>query len=118
MKKYFTIIGLALLFLSGTMFCGKKIKPVAVNAQEVFKINCQTCHGEWGEGDGPLSNSTDGKPRDYIKEGFKYGRDRASVIKSIENGFPDSGMPGYGDKLSTAEIDAVAAYTIRLFIRQ
>ena len=118
MKKNFTITGLAFIILSSLVFCGKEVKPVAINGEEVFKVNCQTCHGEWGEGDGPMSTSTGEKPRDYIGEGFKYGTDKKSVIKSIETGFPDTGMPGFDGMLSEAEIEAAAVYTIKLYIRQ
>lgn len=40
-------------------------KDPAVEAEEIFKARCVTCHGEKGKGDGPGSAALNPKPRDY-----------------------------------------------------
>jgi len=40
-------------------------KDPAVEAAEIFKARCVTCHGEQGKGDGPGSAALNPKPRDY-----------------------------------------------------
>lgn len=41
----------------------------------LFQINCMTCHGPAGQGDGPLAAALDPKPRDLSSGEFKFDTD-------------------------------------------
>lgn len=41
----------------------------------LFQINCMTCHGPAGKGDGPLAAALDPKPRDLSSGEFKFDTD-------------------------------------------
>ena len=40
----------------------------------VYTVNCMTCHGEKGDGNGPAGQYMNPKPRDFAKEKFKGGK--------------------------------------------
>jgi mono/diheme cytochrome c family protein len=65
----------------------------------IFAANCAGCHGGNGEGGvGPNLQTSE-------KAGNKD-----EVVKQVTEG--GGGMPGFGDKLSSAEIQAVADYVV------
>jgi mono/diheme cytochrome c family protein len=70
----------------------------AAAGEEVFTANCGGCHtlGEAG------TNGTQGPNLD------EAAPDEAAVNRQVTNG--GGGMPAFGDKLSTEQIDAVSAY--------
>ena len=39
----------------------------AAMGAEIFRTNCETCHGPQGHGDGPAGDSLDPKPRDLAE---------------------------------------------------
>lgn len=41
----------------------------------LFQINCMTCHGPAGQGDGPLAAALDPKPRNLAGSDFKFDTD-------------------------------------------
>ena len=90
--------------------------------QQAFLSNCAMCHGESGQGDGPLAP-------ELIKEGLRaparlddrtrlaqIGRDE--VIRVITQGGGHTGrsnlMPPWGEKLSSAVIDTIADFVMSL----
>lgn len=67
----------------------------------LFATNCAICHGPQGQGMvGP--NLTD----DYSI----HGSDLAAIIKIIEVGVADKGMPQWADKLSPRQIKSVSLF--------
>ena len=68
----------------------------------LYKQECETCHGPAGAGDGPASYLLFPKPRDFRKGSFKVrttGTGQlptdADLQRTIELGFPGSGMPNF-----------------------
>ena len=47
----------------------------AAAGKTIFDINCTTCHGMLGKGDGVLSAALDPKPRDLSSGEFKFDTD-------------------------------------------
>ena len=72
------------------------------------------CHGLKGAGDGPAGAALNPKPRNFSKDGFKFGKDLAAVKKSIGDGISGTGMTGYKGTLSPEELEAVAKYVMEL----
>ncbi len=68
----------------------------------LYKQECETCHGATGAGDGPAAYLLFPKPRDFTKGSFKVrttGTGQlptdADLQRTIELGFPGSGMPNF-----------------------
>jgi mono/diheme cytochrome c family protein len=74
--------------------------PVLVEGQHVFSQNCASCHGASGGGAfGP-------KLAGVVATKYPNIDDQIAVITNGRNQ-----MPAFGQKLSAAQIDAVAHYT-------
>ena len=76
---------------------------VAADGQTLFKKHCAGCHGANGKGAfGP----------DLSGE-YKYGKTTMAVQESIAYGRPKN-MPGFEEKLSPEEIDALTEFILSL----
>ena len=80
---------------------------LAAAGAEVFDINCSSCHGVDGEGD-PIV----GAPA-LNNAVWLYGGDADTIRESVYNARFGI-MPGFTDRLSEAQIRAVAAYVHQL----
>lgn len=76
--------------------------PIDVAA--LFANNCAGCHGADGKG---------GFGSDLSSPAYKYGKGVESVRSSITNG-RGGRMPPFSGQLSTADIDALADFSINL----
>jgi mono/diheme cytochrome c family protein len=92
---------LAALVLAAAATAADKV-PVA----EVYKTHCQACH--MADGNSPL------EPMNFADGIWKHGSTPAAVAGIIANGAPDTAMKPFKDKLTPAEIRALAAY-VRAF---
>jgi mono/diheme cytochrome c family protein len=87
------------------------------------KMNCISCHGESGHGDGPSAatllddSQTKIKPRDFSKPGlFKSGYSSKEIVRTILTGFNGTPMVGFHGTLS--EEDAwKLAYYVETFVK-
>ena len=77
-----------------------------------FKKNCETCHGETGEG-GP--KEVDGKRFKVpnLREGHALKHTDEKFVVQITEG--DEEMPAFKDKLSTAEINDLVKFVRKEF---
>jgi mono/diheme cytochrome c family protein len=71
--------------------------PELVNkGRELFKVNCTTCHGENGQGDGPSASMLNPKPRNFHSlNSWKNGSKVTQIYKTLEEGIPGGGMAPY-----------------------
>jgi len=82
-----------------------KDPAVLAEGQQVFATTCAACHGQQGEGlIGP--NLTDGFTI--------HGVAPQAVLDSVMNGYPDKGMPPWGQLLGPDKTRKVAAYVLTL----
>jgi mono/diheme cytochrome c family protein len=72
----------------------EKAAPAVASGAEIFAKSCQRCHGAEGIKDSRTPNLQ------------TIALDKAGLVKSITNG--KNNMPAFGEKLSAAEISAVA----------
>ena len=86
----------------------------AADGKALFLENCATCHGEDGKANTELG--TKYMAADFTSDEWKkeFGGHHAKVKKVIEKGVPKTKMKGWKDKLSPAEIDALAGYVEQL----
>lgn len=79
-----------------------------IDGKPLFKKKCKSCHGLDGKGETTIGKKVD------IPSLVKTKLSKAKVISTIKDGVPDTKMKAYKDKLSKAEIEAVAAYVKKL----
>jgi len=87
---------------------------------EVYRQNCQQCHGASGDGNGPAAVYLTPKPRDYRRGIFKftstpYGSKprREDLLKTIERGIVGTSMPSFR-LMPKHDLDAVLEYVLAL----
>lgn len=83
---------------------------IIAEGKELYTKNCQACHGENRDGNGPGAAGSIKPPRNFTdcagmsEIGFVRHHD------SVVNGIPANGMPAWGKKLSNEEIWKVIMY--------
>ncbi len=93
----------------------KPSKEQIARGEQLFKINCSSCHGTMGKGDGPASANLNPKPRDFHSgTGWINGRRLSQMFKTVSDGIPGSAMVSFAGALSPSDRIAVIDY-IRTF---
>jgi len=72
-----------------------KDEGLAAKGKTLFMINCASCHGSKGEGDGNRAAGLNPKPRNYHTEKFKFGDDIVSIYNTLQKGSPGTSMPSF-----------------------
>jgi caa(3)-type oxidase subunit IV len=81
---------------------------------QLFEVNCVTCHGPTGHGDGPASGALTPKPRNFTQDvGWKNGRKVTDVFKTLKEGVPGSAMASFAT-LPSDDRWALAHYVLSL----
>lgn len=106
----------------------KMIPPVDLNqiktasaellaeGENLYKINCASCHGETGAGGGPASVGMNPAPRNFTsKDGWKNGTKLSGIYSTLKEGIAGSSMIAY-DFLKPQEKFAIAHYIRKNFI--
>jgi len=75
---------------------------VAAEGAEVFRTNCEMCHGPQGHGDGPAGQSLDPKPKDLAQLQMQAGDD--FLFWRISEGKPGTSMVAWKGILSEEQI--------------
>jgi mono/diheme cytochrome c family protein len=68
---------------------------LAAKGKALFAVNCATCHGPQGLGNGDRAASLTPKPRNFHVEKFKFGNDIVSLHNTILKGSPGTSMPSF-----------------------
>ena len=79
---------------------------------EVFKTNCETCHGPQGHGDGPAGQALDPRPRNLAELQTKAGDD--FLFWRIREGKPGTSMVAWKGILTDEQIWQAVSF-IRTF---
>lgn len=122
--KYLSIF-VALLSFGTIVNCGDKGKapeaesktetPAAsAKGQEAFELNCSSCHGKLGAGDGDAAAALNPKPRNFKSPAaeWKNGKTKEGVLKTLKEGIAGSAMVGYPHLEESHE--ALAEYVLEL----
>ena len=123
--KSVSILALLAISIFSMVGCGQKAtgenesdSVANTPGKEIYDTNCSNCHGPTGEGDGIAGLNLKPRPRNYIKDGFKYGSRIEEIVLTIRDGLEDTDMPPWGDSLSDDEIRQVAIYVRELASRK
>jgi len=88
-----------------------------VDGPAVYQTWCAMCHGETGLGDGPLGGDLVPRPRDFTEALYQIRTTPSGELPTdtdlrrvIDEGIPGTAMPGWKNKLSVNERDALVAY--------
>ncbi|MEO5968978.1 MAG: c-type cytochrome [Bdellovibrionia bacterium] len=66
------------------------------HGKELFAVQCATCHGAEGKGNGPAASALTPAPRNFTQtEGWKNGRKVTMIFKTLKEGLPPSAMASY-----------------------
>lgn len=84
---------------SASLLAASQKASAKVDAVEVYKINCQACHGPDGNMPPPLS---------FADSEWKHGSRVQDVTKVITDGIDGSAMLPFKERLTKAEIAALA----------
>ncbi|MDZ4678591.1 MAG: cytochrome c [Oligoflexia bacterium] len=76
-----------------------------------YMINCLTCHGEKGDGNGVAGQYMNPKPRDFAKAKFKKGKKPEQIFNTLTKGMDGTSMASFAS-LSEEERWAVAHYVL------
>lgn len=88
-----------LLLSFAILAAGVLLAPAALAAGDaaagkaLYEANCMSCHGPKGQGDGPVGQALNPRPRDFSKGEFKFDTDHdgktgtdADLMNVIHNG--------------------------------
>src|SRR5689334_3799704 len=56
--------------------------------KSLFAVNCASCHGPEGFGNGPASSALNPKPRNFHETYMRYGGGVARIVQTISTGSP------------------------------
>jgi mono/diheme cytochrome c family protein len=92
-------------------------------ATGLYRQLCASCHGESGQGRGPVAASQNPYPREFRHGLFKYKSTprrykslKSDMAKLLQNGLAGTQMPKF-NKLASEQIDALVEYVVFLSIR-
>ena len=74
------------------------------------KGTCFNCHGQDGDGNGPVAAQLDSSPRNFQHHGFWRHRTEGEIFWVIKNGLVGTSMIGFGGQLTDEEIWTIIQY--------
>ncbi|MBF0214303.1 MAG: c-type cytochrome [Magnetococcales bacterium] len=95
---------------------GNRIGDVAWG-NHFFQLNCATCHGKDGDGQGPRAAFINPKPRNFRHSASQHKMNRPHLFEVISNGTPRSEMPAWKTVLTEQEIANIAEFVFVTFIQ-
>ena len=105
------------------MAAGPPANSVEPGEKGLYRQLCASCHGESGQGRGPVAASQNPYPREFRHGVFKYKSTarknkpvKADIARALRKGLSGSQMPLF-NKLPNDKIDALVDYVIFLSIR-
>lgn len=88
----------------------------AIKADLIYHNYCSVCHGDRGDGKSHAETSMSPPPKDFTLQQTARNLTRERMIQSVSKGLPGTAMAGWGDQLSTQEIEAVVDYIREFFM--
>ena len=74
------------------------LKPspeLVAKGKSLFAVNCSSCHGPEGFGNGPAAAALNPKPRNFHESYMRYGGGVARIVQTISTGSPGTGMAAF-----------------------
>lgn len=80
------------------------------NGMDVYRQDCQACHGEKGRGDGPQAASLAVKPPDWSDPALLAQVSLQDLFNATQQGDPQNGMPGFSSQLTEDQMWSAVSY--------
>jgi mono/diheme cytochrome c family protein len=87
---------------AGPIFKIADVKEPWVSTPEIveyghkqYKMNCATCHGDTGKGDGPAGGGLNPKPRNLVEGKWTQGNGTIAHFNVLVNGIPNGSMASF-----------------------
>jgi len=80
----------------------------ATDGAKVYQVNCETCHGTQGHGDGPVGAVLNPQPQNLPELAAQVGDDY--IFWRISTGKPGTSMAPWGGVLTDEQIWQAVAY--------
>ena len=103
--------------MTGYLVGLKTPPPASMTAAETYKNLCQRCHGEKGDGHGPIAIYLDPYPRDLTKAGFINSKPIERLRNSVKTGVPGTSMPAWGKALNDQQVEGVLNYVFATYTK-
>jgi high-affinity iron transporter len=71
--------------------------PDLSDAANLYQLNCATCHGEAGDGDGPQAAALDPRPTSFRDHVRQFERSVYGLYNTISLGVDGTGMPAFSN---------------------
>jgi len=78
--------------------------------QKLYEKHCAGCHGETGKGDGSMGEDLNPKPSNLTDADWKHGSTDGEIFLVIRDGSKNTGMKGFGKKVTAHQIWDVVNY--------
>ena len=85
--------------------------------ERLFQANCAFCHAADGSGKNWIGSFLESGPRNLTDPASVSGYDHEHLVRVIRDGLPGTTMSAWRHVLTEAQIDAVAAYVMAVFVR-
>jgi mono/diheme cytochrome c family protein len=83
---------------------------MVAEGKTLFTVNCASCHGMGGAGDGAAAAALNPKPRNFTSgDGWKFGSGVARIARTLTEGSPGTGMAAF-QAIPMPERIAIAHY--------
>jgi len=84
----------------------------------LFQANCAFCHAADGTGRNWIGSFLEAHPRNLTDAGAMNSMTRARLRQVIRDGLVGTTMPAWKSVLDAGQIDAIAAYVMRVFVQR
>lgn len=91
----------------------RKTAEIVAKGKAAYEINCASCHGDKGLGDGVAASALDPKPRNLVSGTYKQGAKPEQVFATLGKGVAGTAMAPFGH-LAEEERWALAYYVVEL----
>ena len=92
------------------------MSSVEKQGEILFQANCAFCHAADGSGRNWIGSFLEVHPRNLTDVKAMHGMTRARLRQVIANGLEGTTMPAWKSVLDGEQIDAIAAYVMRVFV--
>ena len=114
--RQLTFLGVACVLLLGAVMLRstRAADPDPAKGKQIYQLYCVTCHGENGDGQGPVGRTLNPPPRDFTQGEFKFGGADQDLFDIITNGAAAKGgsplMAPWGAVISEQDRWAIVAF--------
>jgi sulfur oxidation c-type cytochrome SoxX len=93
--------------------------PAALDTPaNAYKALCLRCHGEKGDGLGPIAMHLDPAPRDFTKDAFMNSKTEQRLVASVRQGVAGTSMPAWAKVLDENQAKALLGYIQTTFTKE